>query len=90
MYWSKFSFKFIFVVVQVKNRWQQIVVSDMFQIMLITNSLINLQIRHIASVILIKASDYFSDQVFPLFNLREYFWSMFQLVLHIPACVSQG
>lgn len=43
--------------------------SDMLKMMLLSVKigLINLQLRHIASVTPSKASDYFGDHVFPLF-----------------------
>lgn len=65
----------------------------MFQMMLllVTIDLINLQLRHISSVILAKASDYFGDDVFPLsLCLPECFWSVFDLALYTPGCVAQG
>lgn len=66
------------------------VVSDMFQmkLLLVTIGLINLQLRHAASVTLVKAADHFGDHAFPLsLCLPECFWFIFHLGLYTPDCV---
>lgn len=67
--------------------WWEKMESDMLKMMLLSVKigLINLQLRHIASVTPSKASDYFGDHVFPLFFcLSAWFWSMFHLVWQTP------